>query len=45
MNLKSRHFLLHTELCNFVNDAGNSVTAVTAIVFDAASGNFVLFYT
>lgn len=42
MNLKSQAFLTHNDLTAFANA---HATAITAIVFDATSGMFVLFYT
>jgi hypothetical protein len=45
MGLKSADFLTSADLCKFVNTVGNNVSVIKAIVFDAASGHFVLFYT
>ena len=45
MGLKINLFNTARELTDFVNDPGNSVSAITAIVFDGASGKYVLFYT
>lgn len=44
MTLKSRHFVGHTQLAKFVNDNAIATANIQQIIFDAASGQYVLFY-
>lgn len=43
--LKYNIFNSARELAAFCADAGNSVTAIVSITFDAVSGKHTLFYT
>lgn len=45
VNLKSRVFNSMQKLNEFAASAPNNVTTIVQIVFDTASGKWVLFYT
>lgn len=43
--LKTKNFQTPSELAKFCATAGNNVTTVVSITFNAASGTYTLFYT
>jgi hypothetical protein len=43
--LKTNQFNFAHEVAVFASTAGNNVTTIVAIVYDAASGKYVIFYT
>ena len=43
--LKTMNFNTAKELTAYTADAGNNVATIVSIVYDAASGKYVLFYT